>query len=214
VGAFPGAAFDGGDGAEFRLSPGRVHTRAPRCVLLRGLAPALVLPLVLPLAVAIAVAQPRTLALSPANTDIAFSIGALGMFTLRGHFSRFAGDLQADPARPEATRVAVLIDTGSVQAEGGGSDTARELDLLRTRDFPTMAFRSVAVSIDAGGMAHLNGLLTLAGITRPLNLLVRQAPGRLEAQGVLERSMHGLTALRPILADRVQLSITVQLPAG
>jgi polyisoprenoid-binding protein YceI len=159
-----------------------------------------------------ALAQTRTLSLSPGNTVIAFSIGALGLFSLEGHFTRFAGALRIDPTLPEATQVAVLVDTGSVEAEGGGTDTARELDLLRTRDYPTLAFRSLSVSLDRDGTAHLQGQLTLAGVTRPLDLTVRREPDRLVAAGILERSAHGLTALRPILSDRVRLSITVRLP--
>ena len=157
-------------------------------------------------------AETRTLSLSPANTVIAFSIGALGLFSLEGHFSRFAGALRIDPTLPEATEVAVLVDTDSVEAEGGATDTARELDLLRTREYPTLAFRSLAVTLDGDGAAHLQGQLTLAGVTRPLDLAVRRAAGSFIATGILERSAHGLTALRPILADRVRLSITVRLP--
>ncbi len=164
-----------------------------------------------------AAAQPRpgaplALPLSPANTTIGFSIGALGLFTLQGHFTRFAGDLLLDQARPEATRVAVLVDTTSVEAEGGASDTAREIDLLRTQDFPTLSFRSESVSVAPDGSATVLGQLTLAGITKPLQLVVRREQQSFLAAGIVERSSHGLFALRPILADRVRLAIAVHLP--
>jgi polyisoprenoid-binding protein YceI len=161
-----------------------------------------------------AAAQPRALALSPANTSIGFSIGALGLFTLKGQFTRFAGELRFDPAAPAATQVAVLVDTTSVEAEGGGAATARSLDLLRTAEFPTMAYRSTAVALAPDGTATLVGQLTLAGVTRPLALGVRREATRFAATGVLERGAHGLSALRPILADRVRLAITIALDRG
>lgn len=160
-------------------------------------------------------AQARALALSPSNTTIRFAIGALGLFTLEGRFTRFAGVLVLDPARPDATEVAVMVDTTSVQAEGGSADAARERDLLKTRDFPVMTYRSARVTPGAAsGEATLDGLLTLAGITRPLALQVRGDAAGFAATGELERSAHGLTALRPILADRARLSIAVRLAAG
>lgn len=168
--------------------------------------------LLLALACHPAAGQPRALALSPANATIAFAIGVLGLFRLEGHFTRFVGELRIDPAAPERTHVAVLVDTGSVAAEGGASETARELDLLRTRDFPTLAFHSQAVTLGAEGTATLSGQLTLAGVTRPLDLDVKRDVDRFLATGILARSAHGLTALRPIVSDRVRLSITIRLP--
>jgi polyisoprenoid-binding protein YceI len=161
-----------------------------------------------------AAAQPRALALTPANTGITFAIGALGLFDLAGRFTRLAGELRFDPAQPTATQVAVLVDTTSVEADGGGAATARSLDLLRTGDFPTMAYRSTAVALAPDGTATLAGLLTLAGVTRPLALGVRREPQAFAATGMLERGAHGLTALRPILADRVRLAITIRLDRG
>jgi polyisoprenoid-binding protein YceI len=157
-------------------------------------------------------AQQRALSLSPANTTIAFSIGALGLFSLEGRFTRFAGELRLDDRDPARTQVAVLVDTTSVEAEGGASDLARDLDLLRTREFPTMVFRSVTVSQGADGAVRLDGVLTLAGVTRPLQLTARRDSQRIAAAGVLERGAHGLSALRPILSDRVRLSITIATP--
>jgi polyisoprenoid-binding protein YceI len=160
-----------------------------------------------------AAAQVRTLALTQANTAITFRVGALGLFDLAGRFTRIAGDLRLDPARPEAAAVAVLVDTTSVEAEGDVADTARSIDLLRTRDFPTMVFRSLAVVPAGDGELSVQGTLTLAGVTRPLLLAARRVGTTIEATGTIERSMHGLTALRPILADRVRLAISIRLPA-
>lgn len=163
----------------------------------------------------VARARPRTLALSPANTTIGFSIGALGLFTLEGGFTRFAGVLVFDAARPAAAEVAVMVDTTSVQAEGGGADAARARDLLRTHEFPVMSYRSTRVMPDAApGAATLEGTLTLAGVARPLALAVRADAAGFVATGTLERGAHGLTALRPILADRVRLALAVRLDGG
>jgi polyisoprenoid-binding protein YceI len=159
-----------------------------------------------------AAAQQRALPLSPGNTTIAFSIGVLGLFSLEGRFTRFAGELRLDERDPGRTQVAVLVDTTSVEAEGGASDLARDLDLLRTREFPTMSFRSVMVTRDADGAMTLQGMLTLAGVTRPLHLAVRRDSRHLAAAGVLERGTYGLSALRPLLSDRVRLAITITTP--
>lgn len=158
-------------------------------------------------------AQETRVALTPANAEIRFSIGVLGVFTMQGRFARFTGELLQDPANSTSTRAAMLVDTASIEAEGGASDAARDADLLRTREFPTMSFRSLAVVHDATGAARLEGLLTLAGVTRPLSLHVQPTPaGGFAASGELSRGAFGLDSLRPLVSDRVALSVTVRAP--
>lgn len=158
-------------------------------------------------------AQETSVALTPANAEIRFSIGVLGVFSMQGRFARFTGELRQDPADTARTRAAMLVDTASIEAEGGAASAARDSDLLRTREFPTMSFRSLAVVHDATGAARLEGLLTLAGVTRPLVLNVQPTPaGGFAASGELSRREFGLDSLRPLVSDRVALSVTVRAP--
>jgi polyisoprenoid-binding protein YceI len=173
----------------------------------------ILLALVAPLASFQARAQETRLALTPANAEIRFSIGVLGVFSMQGHFARFTGELLRDPTDTSRTRAAMLVDTGSIEAEGGGANAAREADLLRTREFPTMSFRSLEVVRNANGDARLEGLLTLAGVTHPLSLHVQPTPaGGFAASGELSRSAYGLGSMRPLVSDRVALSVVVHPP--
>jgi polyisoprenoid-binding protein YceI len=184
-------------------------TTMPAGLAALGLAALLAALLVMCAAPAARAAEQRVL-LSPGNAEIRFSIGALGLFNIDGRFARFSGELLRDPVDPARTRAAMLVDTTSIEADGGASDTARELDLLRTREFPTMRFQSLALVRDASGAARLDGMLTLAGVTRPLSLAVRETPqGGFVASGALQRGEFGLTAMRPFVSDRVALTVTV-----
>lgn len=155
-------------------------------------------------------AAEQRMALTPTNAEIRFSVGALGLFSIDGRFARFDGALRRDPMAPLATEVVMQVDTTSIEAEGGATGAARNADLLRTREFPTMIFRSTGVARDAAGALRLDGLLTLAGVTRPLSLAVREtAQGGFVASGALQRRDFGLTAMRPFVSDRVALTVTV-----
>jgi polyisoprenoid-binding protein YceI len=155
-------------------------------------------------------AAEQRVALSPANAEIRFSIGALGLFSIDGRFARFDGALRRDPQAPLATQVVMQVDTTSIEAQGGALEAARDADLLRTREFPTMTFRSTGVARDAAGALRLDGMLTLAGVSRPLSLAVRETPqGGFVANGTLQRRDYGLTAMRPFVSDRVALTVTV-----
>lgn len=189
-------------------------TAMPAGLTVRGLAvlglAALIAALLVLCAAPAARAADQLVALTPANAEIRFSIGALGLFSIDGRFARFSGELSRDPMNPARTRAAMLVDTTSIEADGGASESAREIDLLRTREFPTMSFRSLALVRDAAGATRLDGLLTLAGVTRPLSLAVREtAQGGFVASGALQRGEFGLTAMRPFVSDRVALTVTV-----
>lgn len=187
----------------------RQSATAPLGLAALGLA-ALVAALLVLCAAPLARAAEQRVTLSPANAEIRFSIGALGLFTIDGRFARFTGELARDPADPARTKAAMLVDTTSIEAQGGAAETARGLDLLRTREFPTMSFRSLAVVREAAGAARLDGMLTLAGVTRPLSLEVHAtAQGGFVASGALQRRDYGLTGMRPFVSDRVALTVTV-----
>jgi polyisoprenoid-binding protein YceI len=157
--------------------------------------------------------------------SISFAVDHLGLFTSHGRFQHFAGRLRFDPDRPEATRVDVVIEAGSVAIS---PDEARTM--LRSPDYFDVAhhgdirFRSTGVT--QLGPAHfiLAGQLEIRGVTRMQALDVVLAGRHVDKQGNdvadvvatggLRRSAFGMLADRSFVDDKVMLRILMRVELG
>jgi polyisoprenoid-binding protein YceI len=102
-----------------------------------------------------------------------------------GRFTRFAGEVLADPADLASGRVRVSIEAASLDTGIGRRDNhLRSEDFLYVERFPAITFESTRVEGD-GGRLVLVGRLTLRGVTREVRVPVEVsvADGRLEARG-------------------------------
>jgi polyisoprenoid-binding protein YceI len=155
--------------------------------------------------------------------DIVFSVRHLGLFSSRGSFDRFTGELTIDQAHPEHTQVDVTIDTGSVVM--GWSEARamlRSPAYFDVQHYPWARFASTEVAAAGPAQYRVAGRLTIRGITRPILLqaaLVGRHPapdGRGEiaefvVTGELRRSEFGMVADRAFISDRVKLEIHARL---
>ena len=111
--------------------------------------------------------------LDPYHTQVEFVAKHLGMMKVRGHFAEVSATGTIDPDKPEASSVAVTIQTASIKT----NNEKRDKDLLASSfleadKYPTITFKST--KIEAAGQDHftLTGDLTIKGNTRPVTLSV------------------------------------------
>jgi polyisoprenoid-binding protein YceI len=85
-----------------------------------------------------------------------------------------SGDADYDPSRPEAARISVSIDVGSVHTREDKRDAhLRSADFFDVERFPKMTFESKKVT-KKGDALEVEGDLTIRGTTRPVVLAVEE----------------------------------------
>jgi polyisoprenoid-binding protein YceI len=176
------------------------------------------------LAAAVAVpaaGAPEEFDLDPGHTFPAFAVGHLGISTQRGRFERTAGrivlDREAGTGSVEIAITAASVTTGNPKLDA----VVRGEDFLDAQRHPAITFRSRAVAFVDGVPRRIAGDLTLAGVTRPVELavtrfgctrlpfLVRETCGA-DVAARIRRSEFGITAFSGLVADEVAIDIQVE----
>ncbi|QSX30886.1 YceI family protein [Shewanella cyperi] len=104
-----------------------------------------------------------------AHASIQFKVSHLGYSFVVGRFNSFSGDFSYDASAPQASKVAVKIDTNSLDSNHAERDKhLRSSDFLNTGKFPEASFVSTGVESQADGTLAITGQFTLNGVTKPL----------------------------------------------
>jgi len=120
--------------------------------------------LVLPRA---AEAEPLRFRIQPEASEITFRATSR-LMNAEGRFSRFSGDVVADPAALTSARISLTIEAASLDTGIEMRDNhLRSSDFFDVERFPIVAFQSVRVEA-AGRRATVVGRLTLHGVTREI----------------------------------------------
>ena len=163
-----------------------------------------------------ALAQQRLL---PAQSEIAFVSKQMGV-PVEGHFKKFDAQIGFNPAKPEASKIAFTVDTGS--ASLGVPETDAELPKavwFNVPKFPQASFQSTAVKRLAPGKFEVAGKLTIKGNSQDVLVPVTltQAGGTTTATGafVIKRLVfkigEGEWADTSMVADDVQVKFKLAL---
>jgi polyisoprenoid-binding protein YceI len=81
-----------------------------------------------------------------------------------GDFKLFTADVAFDPAKPDAGKVALDIDVGSVTTGNSEADNLlRDQDFLDVKRFPRASFVSKAIAAAGSGQFQVRGDFTLKG---------------------------------------------------
>jgi polyisoprenoid-binding protein YceI len=110
-----------------------------------------------------------------AHASINFAVKHLGYSWLTGRFDNFSGEFSYDPAKPEASKIAVTIDTTSVNSNHAERDKhLRGPDFLEVEKFPKAMFvsKQVIVNKDDKNKFDLVGDFTLRGVTKTVTIPV------------------------------------------
>jgi polyisoprenoid-binding protein YceI len=100
------------------------------------------------------------------HSGVHFSVRHMVVSKVRGHFSKFEGEVAFDEAHPEQSTVNVTIDASSIDTNvQQRDDHLRSPDFFDVAKFPTLTFKSTKVE-KAGGGYRVHGDLTMHGVTR------------------------------------------------
>lgn len=124
--------------------------------------------------------------LVPAQSQIQFTSRQMGV-PVDGSFRRFDAQVAFDPKKPEAARIGLTIDLGSITLGSAESDAeVVKPAWFNVAKFPQASFQSTAVKKAAGaGRFDVAGKLTIKGGTRDIVVPVAlaQAGGTTTATG-------------------------------
>lgn len=132
-----------------------------------------------------------------AHASINFSIKHLGYSVLTGRFDTFAGDFSYDPAKPEASKISVTIDTNSVNSNHAERDKhLRSKDFLNVEKFPKSTFvsKKVVVGKDKDTF-DLVGDFTLNGVTKSVTIAAKKVGEGKDPWGGYRAGFEGTTEL-------------------
>ncbi len=131
-----------------------------------------------------------------AHAFVQFRIKHLGYSWLYGRFDTFSGTFSYDEKDPGASKVAVTIDTASVNSNHAERDKhLRGADFLDVAKYPQATFKSIAYKPTGSGKATLTGELTLHGVTKPISLDVTEIGSGADPWGGHRRGFEGTTRL-------------------
>ena len=161
----------------------------------------------------------------PSHSSIEFAVRHMGLSTVRGRFTKFDADIDADE-NGMPSKVDVRIDVASVSTgEKDRDGHLRSADFFDAETYPTMRFVSRDIR-QQGDAVVVDGELTIRGTTRPVTFEVDLAEGRPDpfgnlraaaiAEGKINRKDWGLTwnqvleAGALLVGEEVRFSIDLQ----
>ena len=104
-----------------------------------------------------------------AHAFVQFRVQHLGYSWLYGRFNTFGGEFSYDADKPEASKIAVNIDTSSIDSNHAERDKhLKGADFLNVDEFPKATFLSTGLKMNSDGSAKLMGDFTLHGVTKPI----------------------------------------------
>jgi polyisoprenoid-binding protein YceI len=130
------------------------------------------------------------------HASIQFKISHLGYSWLLGRFNDFDGSFSYDEKKPNASKVAVTINTKSVDSNHAERDKhLRGSDFLDTTKFPQAKFVSTNYKESADGKAKLTGKFTLHGVTKDIVIDVTKIGAGKDPWGGYRRGFEGKTRI-------------------
>jgi polyisoprenoid-binding protein YceI len=116
--------------------------------------------------------------LDPGHSTVGFSVRHMMITNVRGVFARFRGEVDYDPARPEATRIDAAIEVASIDTREGKRDSDLRGPLFfDAESHPLMTFKAKCARPAGDGAIDVTGDLTIRGTTREVTLAVREITG-------------------------------------
>lgn len=155
----------------------------------------------------------------PAQSEIAFVSKQMGV-PVQGRFKKFEAQINFDPAKPDAAKVAFTIDTGS--ASLGAPETDRELpkaEWFNVARFPQASFQSTRVKALGGGKYTVSGKLSIKGNAQDVEIPVAMsqagatttASGQFAIKRLAFKIGEGAWSDTSMVADDVQVTFKLAL---
>lgn len=112
--------------------------------------------------------------IDPSHTSASVSARHMMLSTVRASLSGTTGDVDFDPARPEAATIRLAIPAASVNTGDEKRDGhLRSADFLDVERFPEITFQSTKVRKADGDQYTVTGDLTIRGTSHPVDVQVQ-----------------------------------------
>ena len=164
----------------------------------------------------------------PVHSDVQFKIKHLVISTITGSFKNFEGGATSNLNDFENAEIHFSLDVDSIDTNQDVRDThLKSADFFDAGQFPHITFQSNYFHKAKGDHYKLSGLLTLKGITKPIELdaeyggTERDADGNIrlgfEVDGMLSRQEFGLNYMQLtqtgglLIGEDVKLIANIQL---
>jgi polyisoprenoid-binding protein YceI len=155
------------------------------------------------------------------HTEASFQVRHI-LTKVRGKFDDFAGTIQADPAKPEASSVEFTIKAASIDTGVERRDThLRSADFFDVEKFPEITFKSSSMKETSKDHFEVTGTLTMHGVSKEIKLPVTflgtmKSPmgderAGFEAGITLSRKDYGLLWNRTLEAGNLMLGDDVEI---
>ena len=165
--------------------------------------------------------------LEPSHTQVGFLARHLMVSKVRGNFEKFEGKITVGETLA-VSAVEVTIDVATLNSRDEKRDThLRSAEFFDVEKYPTMTFRSTAVTAAAGGHFAVTGDLTVRDQTHPVTLDVEYLGAEktpwgtsvsvVSASAEIDRDQWGLTwnvALESggvLVSKKIQLEIEAEI---
>ena len=113
-------------------------------------------------------ARTTTYSIDKPHSEATFQVRHL-LTKVRGRFSVFDGEIEYDEQNPEHSSVNVTIQAASIDTNERDRDAhLRSSDFFEVEKFPTLTFRSGAITRRGSAGFDVAGDLTIHGVTRPV----------------------------------------------
>jgi polyisoprenoid-binding protein YceI len=166
-----------------------------------------------------------TWSVDPAHSTVGFAVKHMGIATVRGEFTEFAGTLEIGDdlsgARVYGTVQAASVDTSEAQRD----EHLRSPDFFDAAQYPELRFESTAIEALDDEEFRITGQLTIHGVTNEI-VLHAEVQGTdidpwgnervgLEVTGQLSRSDYGmkfnqaLGSGNMLVGDKVKLALDI-----
>ncbi|GIG27779.1 YceI family protein [Cellulomonas marina] len=138
---------------------------------------------------------PGVWVVDPAHSAVLATAHHLGLSSVHGRFTRFAGVVTVPEGDPAASRVEIEIDASSIDTGNEQRDGhLRSADLLDVEHHPRVRFVADEVRRDGAGWV-LPGRLTLLDVTRPVELALTYLGSGRDAEGRTRAAFSATTEL-------------------
>jgi polyisoprenoid-binding protein YceI len=169
-------------------------------------------------------AQAQTWTIDPTHSELTFRIRHF-VTRVRGTFSKWNGEITADPKNLSGGAVNVTIDSKSIDTNDERRDGhLKSPDFFAVDSFPTLTFKSSKVEVK-GSDVKVYGNLTIRGVTKPVvlagafNGVTKDMQGKqrigFDASTKINRLDYGVSWNRAVegaamLGDDVEINITIE----
>jgi len=105
------------------------------------------------------------------HSNAHFKVKHMMVATVRGEFTKMAGNVEFDPAKPEAISIDATIDATTINTREEKRDAhLKSPDFFDVAKFPTITFKSKSAKSTGKGKLAVTGDLTMRGVTKQVVL--------------------------------------------